>query len=241
MPVDVEGAQVHVLLLGDGASWCEEVASWCRAAGYSVSSAAARGAPHDIAIVDLDRMPLDALRTNLPTGAAGPVPVLATTAQRQAEDLVVEAYAAGADQVVQGPLREHELIARIRLLLRHSRPPVDAALAALAARQPDDPITFDPATRTATVASTAVPLTAREAEVLRALLARPGRVVTRSELAARDPEGGVLGAVDGLVRCLRAKLEAVEGRRRIVAVRGVGFRLLPDAVALAPEAEPAPP
>lgn len=239
MPAHVEGAQLHVLLLGDGAAWCEEVASWCQTAGYAVSwGAAGRSEPHDISIVDLDRMPLEAVRAPHLPGAAGPVPVLATTARRQAEDLVVEAYAAGADQVVLGPLREHELIARIRSLLRHARPPVAAPLGA---QQRDDAITFDPATRTATVASTAVPLTAREAEVLRALLARPGRVVTRTELTARDPDGGVFGTVDGLVRCLRAKLEAVEGRRRIVTVRGVGFRLLPHAIALAPEVEAAAP
>ena len=72
-------------------------------------------------------------------------------------------------------------------------------------------------------------LTVREGQILSALLDRPGRVVTRDHLAAlgRGKEDARL--LDSHVRSVRTKLEAAEGRRRIIAVRGVGFRLLADA------------
>jgi DNA-binding response OmpR family regulator len=53
------------------------------------------------------------------------------------------------------------------------------------------------------------------------LIRKPGRVVRRDELV--DP-GLRASALDSHVRRLRDKLEAVDGRRRVVVVRGVGFR-----------------
>lgn len=258
----------HVLLVGDAPGWRDDLTAWCRAEGYAVSVCSDAGGRlddegYDLAVVDLDRVPVEAVRAHH-VGTGGSVPILATTALRQAEDLVVDAYGAGADQVVLGPLRQRELVARIRSLLRRvgaprpptvvvgatgegapgARPgpsadPAPARGAAVLAPVDDPglrpaPISLDPVTRMAAVGDAAVALTAREAEVLRSLLARPGRVVTRADLAARDPDGHLPGAVDNVVRCLRTKLEAVEGHRRIVTVRGVGFRLLAPAPVPAP-------
>ena len=61
--------------------------------------------------------------------------------------------------------------------------------------------------------------------MLSLLLARPGRVVTRDDLASMLVyASGSPRAVDFAVRRLREKLEEVDHRRRIVVVRGVGFR-----------------
>ena len=82
------------------------------------------------------------------------------------------------------------------------------------------------------IAGQSVSLTTQESAILYALLWRPGRVVTREELMSLGARGCPDGGLDALVRQVRTKLEAVEGKRRIVAVRGVGFRFLPtDEVA----------
>ena len=73
-----------------------------------------------------------------------------------------------------------------------------------------------------------VSLSKRELEVLRTLLSRPGRVVTRAELAGSWPALSADRRLDFVIRRLRQKLEMVDGRRRINSVRGVGFRFEED-------------
>ena len=72
-------------------------------------------------------------------------------------------------------------------------------------------------------------LTPYESEILYALLQRPGRVVTRDELAGHGRGRHGDRALDSLVRSLRRSSKRPRGERRIVAMRGVGFRLVPDA------------
>jgi DNA-binding response OmpR family regulator len=86
----------------------------------------------------------------------------------------------------------------------------------------------DLSTCTAVVGGVDVPLTVAEAEVLHGLLERPGAVVPRQDLTWSTRVGRLDKNLDAVVRQVRAKLEAVEGFRRIVAVRGLGFRFLPD-------------
>lgn len=60
------------------------------------------------------------------------------------------------------------------------------------------------------------------------MLIRSGRVVTRAVLTTVGTDKVSDRELDGVVRQLRSKLEALEGCRRIVAVRGVGFRITSD-------------
>ena len=87
---------------------------------------------------------------------------------------------------------------------------------------------MDLPTCTATVDGRKVELTPDEAAVLDSLVGRGSGLVSRDELASQLPPDGRERSVDAVVRCLRAKLEGVEGWRRLIAVRGLGFRLLPD-------------
>ncbi|MDP1807094.1 MAG: winged helix-turn-helix domain-containing protein, partial [Acidimicrobiales bacterium] len=122
-------------------------------------------------------------------------------------------------------LGAHELLARVRAMLRRS-PPRRRSLIEL----PDEhgSVVLDLAMSLATVGGREVVLTHPEAAILHALLRRPGRVVPRDELLGLRLGGRPDRVLDSLVRQVRTKLEQVEGRRRIVAVRGVGFRFLPD-------------
>lgn len=180
--------------------------------------------PFDLALVDLAITGRSPVAVFAALRARSAIPIVAVSLEGSRDPAALDAYAAGADQLVARGQRPRELMARVRALLRRSPPhprgsglPVDAGS-----------ISLDPGRGVVSVGGTEVMLTIREGQILRALLDRPGRVVTRDQLAGlgRGKEDARL--LDSHVRSVRTKLEAAEGRRRIIAVRGVGFRLLPD-------------
>ncbi len=214
---EVPDPAASVLVVSENPRWREELASALETEGYRVYFAPPARADLDVAVVHLSnagRVPdpnIGALR------ARSEMPIMVVTAVAVGEATVLGAYTAGADQCVNGFARPRELVARVRALLRRNPPrsrvggEVAAALG----------ISVDVARCTAVVAGVDVELTLRECEILDALIRRPGRVVRRDELVAA---GLYAGALDSHVRGLRNKLEAVDCRRRIVVVRGVGFR-----------------
>jgi DNA-binding response OmpR family regulator len=156
------------------------------------------------------------------------LPILAVSPERFPEAAVLEVLAAGADQLVTRDVL-HALAARTRALLRRTPPgtawPDDDEVVPRSA----DSIALDQAAGVVVVAGTRVALTDREAEILGALIRRPGCVVTRDQLAGATRSARADRGLDSLVRGIRTKLEAAEGHRRIVTVRGLGFRLRTDA------------
>lgn len=219
---------ISILLVADKADWHREVLALLAADGYAVrideqgDAALDPACPFDLAIVDLG------LRTRSPVAvcaslrARSGLPILVLSAGASEQE-VLAAYAAGADQCLRRSAGAHELRSRIRALLRRT-PPTNRSLIDLS--DSDGPVLLDPASRVATVGGTEVPLTPAEFAILHALLRRPGRVVPRSELLDLRLGGGPPRILDSLVRQLRIKLEQAEGMRRIVTVRGVGFRFL---------------
>ena len=151
------------------------------------------------------------------------LPILALGDQDD-EAPVLAAYSAGADQYVTIDTSSRLVTARLRALLRRVPP----RTAAPAETNPDLSVTIDEATGSVRVDGAVVSLSKRELEVLRTLLSRPGRVVTRAELAGSWPALSADRRLDFVIRRLRQKLEMVDGRRRINSVRGVGFRFEED-------------
>jgi DNA-binding response OmpR family regulator len=75
---------------------------------------------------------------------------------------------------------------------------------------------------------TELALTTKEFDVLALLTENPGAVVSREELMARVWDENWFGStktLDVTVGRLRSKLEDAAAGARVVAVRGVGFRL----------------
>jgi DNA-binding response OmpR family regulator len=210
-----------VLVVSDDPSSREQLGRPLETEGFRVFFAAASSRPSidaelDVAVVDLScasgqpHLVIGVLR------ARTDVPIMAVATVTIAEATVLSAYRAGADQCVNGFARPRELVARVRALLRrspHRSGEGDATAVAGFA--------VDVARCTAIVNGVEIALTSHEREILEALMRRPGRVVRREELVAF---GLRASALDSYVRRLRDKLEAVDGRRRIVVVRGVGFR-----------------
>lgn len=221
-------AAVSVLVVSARADWCEAAVSALEDDGFAVrvdasgNAVTEPGCLFDVAVVDLalhGRSPaklLGALR------ASSALPILAVAPVVAPESAVLEAYAAGADQCMTRTGRPHELVARVRALLRCT-PPRPRNVADLQETRVGS-LVLDPAEGTLRLDGVPVELTPREVGVLQALVRRPGTVVPREQLTSGALETFSDQSLDAVVRRLRAKLEAVEGHRRIVTVRGVGFR-----------------
>lgn len=220
-----------VLVVGDRNAWQAEAVALLGVEGYAVredvDGAAARdpACPYDLAVVELGLARTSAVAVCSALRARSSLPILAVARPGTPEAEVLSAYSAGADQCLGRTLGAHELLARVRSMLRRS-PPRPRNLIEL--RDELGPVVLDLAIGVATIGEHEVVLTHPEAAILHALLRRPGRVVPREELLGLRLGGRPDRVLDSMVRQLRTKLEQVEGRRRIVAVRGVGFRFLPD-------------
>src|SRR3954454_9996313 len=132
----------------------------------------------------------------------------------------VRGFARGADDFVLKPFFYAELLARIRAVLRRSSGRARAG--ALVVGE----LSLDPASREVRVGDQPVALSAKEFALLHALAREPSRVFTKAELL-RDVWGylslGATRTVDAHACRLRKKLG---GRRWVVSVRGVGYRLV---------------
>ena len=140
----------------------------------------------------------------------------------------VEALERGADDYVTKPFGVSELDARLRVALRHALgPAVDEG-----GNVTIGPLEFDPPRHEVRVAGQVVDLTPREFEILRVLLAHPGRLVTKGRLlravwgeAYQDASSYVYVHVSQLRRKLTAADPDGALRDLIVTEPGVGYRI----------------
>jgi DNA-binding response OmpR family regulator len=129
----------------------------------------------------------------------------------------------GADDYLAKPFGLAELQARVRALLRRT-----ASLAAVAPEAADGGLRIDVAARRVYAGEAEVALTGKEFEVLNILAAHRDKVVSRDRLMADVWDENWYGStktLDVTIGRLRQKLEGVGVTERVVAVRGVGFRL----------------
>jgi two-component system, OmpR family, response regulator len=143
-------------------------------------------------------------------------PVLVVTA-REAVDERVHGLDLGADDYLTKPFSLSELEARVRALLRRTKP-------TLAARIVVGGLTVEPAAKRARIDGKTVDLTVREWALLELFLARPGHAL--SKLAIAQSIGDSVAAIapntiEVYVSRLRAKLEPAGIVIR--TVRGFGY------------------
>lgn len=149
----------------------------------------------------------------LPCPTASRVVALVPTA---AEEPILAAFAAGADDVVTTPSRPAELASRVDVIARAASRPATRV----------GPVIIDTASRRVLLAGRQVELTRREYGLLSHLATAPGRVFTKQELlGALWPEtaGSSTRRLDTQVARLRRRLG--EHRGLLVTVWGVGYRL----------------
>jgi two-component system response regulator MprA len=145
-------------------------------------------------------------------------PVLFLTARDGLHDRL-SGFGAGGDDYLSKPFHIHELLARLRALLKRSVSAGDAL---------GDGVLLDPASHALTGPDAEVPLTPTEFRIVAALLAASGDVVRRRELVtAAWPAGAIVAenTLDQYVARLRRKLLEAGSARELKTVRGVGYRL----------------
>jgi len=157
------------------------------------------------------------------TVTSAPLVLLCETAD---ESSILAAYRAGAASVLTESTGSRELVARARALLRRGMA-VDVGLGDVITV---GPVVLDRACRQLTVGGRLVPVPRREFDIAEALMRRAGTVVTRRNLLMELWGGTTRDSktLDVQVGRLRARLAAAEGRRRILTVRGVGYRFVTD-------------
>jgi two-component system phosphate regulon response regulator PhoB len=147
------------------------------------------------------------------------LPVLMLTAKADEVDRVV-GFELGADDYVTKPFSPRELALRVAALLRRSQAPSEPGGAL-----EHGPLSLDPARHRCFVSGEEVVLTAKEFDLLRELMSRPGRVLTR-ELLLEQVWGAditvTVRTIDTHLKRLREKL-GIAGDL-IETVRGVGYR-----------------
>ena len=147
------------------------------------------------------------------------LPVLVLTARDPLPDRI-RGLDVGADDYVIKPVDLNELAARLRALVRRSHGQPQECLVA-------QDVVVDPAARTVTRAGAQVALSAREFDLLHALLLNAGRVLSREQLEQHLYSWGQeveSNAIEVHVHHLRRKL----GNALIQTVRGVGYMVARD-------------
>lgn len=182
----------------------------------------------DVVIVDLGLPDMDGLEVIRRLREWSAVPVIVLSARGQERDKV-SALDAGADDYVSKPFGAGELLARIRVALRHAAGAPHAA-GDSAFRVGD--LEVDLLRRHVSVAGVEVRLTPIEYRVLATLVAHAGKVVTHQQLL-REVWGPNHQEQGHYVRVymahLRGKLEAEPARPRYLRTEpGVGYRLVVD-------------
>ncbi|WCM87512.1 response regulator [Acidovorax sp. NCPPB 3576] len=219
---------MRLLLVEDDTMIGEAVHDLLRAEHYAVdwvrdgemADTALRTQTYDLVLLDLGLPRRDGLAVLRDLRARKDrTPVLVATA-RDALAQRVEGLDAGADDYVLKPYELDELLARIRALTRRAAGRAEPAYEHKGVR-------ILPATREVTVNGAPVVLSAREWAVLEPLLARPGMVLSRTQLEEKlygwkDEISS--NAVEVYVHGLRKKL----GADLVLNVRGVGY-MVPKA------------
>lgn len=188
----------------------------------------------DMVILDLGLPDVDGLevcRSARDTGFEGAIMIV--TARAGELDRVV-GLDYGADDYLAKPFGLAELQARARALLRRTSGSVNGTKAAEEEQPDEDALRIDAAARRVFAGSQEISLTGKEFEVLAILAENRDKVVSRGRLMADVWDENWYGStktLDVTIGRLRQKLEGVGVSERVVAVRGVGFRLegAPDA------------
>lgn len=191
--------------------------------------------PYEIVLLDVMLPGIDGFELCRRIRARHDVPIVMLTARGDDTDRVV-GLEIGADDYVAKPFNPRELLARMRAVLRRTRP-----VRAAPERIEVGDLVIDVPAHSASLAGEKLQLTSFELRVLIALARSAGEVVPREALAravlatgeAYDPS--VDRSLDVHVSHLRLKL-GDRGRepRRIRTVRGVGYVLVKPALQRGP-------
>ncbi|BDU75637.1 response regulator [Mesoterricola sediminis] len=223
--------QPQILIIEDEAALRRFLVPTLEAQGYRVEVAEggheglrqARTHNPDLVLLDLGLPDLDGLEVLRQLRGWSRKPILIISARHQ-EGEKVAALDLGADDYLTKPFGAAELLARIRVALRHAaRPAQDTPLLVLGA------LRLDLERRDVSVDGTPVHLTPLEYRLLEALARRAGQVVTHAQLLNEvwGPAGaGQTHYLRIYMGTLRRKIEVDPTRPRyLITEPSIGYRL----------------
>lgn len=181
------------------------------------------GEQHDLVILDLTLPGLDGMEVTRRVRKRRATPIIMVTARGDDTDKIL-GLEVGADDYLVKPVNPHELVARIRAVLRRARGP------AVEERFVNGGMIVDYAAMSVSIDGRAVELTTPEFQLLAALAKNAGRVLSRAQLLALARDGRddevFERAIDVQMSRIRSKIEAdPRSPRYLKTVRGVGYAL----------------
>ncbi|MGH8485190.1 MAG: response regulator, partial [Pseudomonas sp.] len=177
---------MRVLLVEDHLQLAESVAQALKSTGLTVdvlhdgvaADLALSTEEYAVAVLDVGLPRMDGFEVLARLRARGKtLPVLMLTARSDVKDRV-HGLNLGADDYLAKPFELTELEARVKALLRRT-------VLGGERQQRCGPLVYDLDTRRFTLGDELLTLTSREQAVLEAMIARPGRVMSKEQLAAQ--------------------------------------------------------
>jgi DNA-binding response OmpR family regulator len=206
-------------------------------AGYQVRTAASaedaiesvRYAPPDLVVLDIGLPGKDGLEALREIKAQHNLPVIFLTGRRRELDEVV-GLEMGADDYITKPFDVDVVLAHIKAVLRRTEraPQPDVLTQRLTAGD----LEIDPQAHTVLCAGQPINLSPREFDLLLLLASQQEKVLSTEDLLAQVWGAEFVGQPQVVyvhIRWLREKLESDPGHpKRILTVRGVGYKLVPQ-------------
>jgi len=179
----------------------------------------------DLIVLDVGLPELDGLEVCRQLRRKSNVPILFLSARDEEIDRIL-GLEMGGDDYVTKPFSPRELVARVKVILRRTRP------------EPEQPLETGPLARGSLTlhseqravwfGDNQVDLTAIEFAIISSLIAKPAYVLTRSQLMEGSHAANVYVSdrtIDSHIRNVRAKFASVGCADVIETVHGVGFRI----------------
>jgi two-component system response regulator BaeR len=178
----------------------------------------------DLVILDLMLPGKDGLTICREVRAFSDLPILILTAKVDEVDRLV-GLEIGADDYICKPFSPREVVARVKAVLRRTRPAVESQKIASGV------LTLDPDTRQVSVYGEPLHLTPNEFDLLKVLMSHPERVFERGDLIALvqgyDFEG-YDRTIDSHIKNIRKKIAVhLPDHQVIKTVYGVGYAYYP--------------
>lgn len=153
------------------------------------------------------------------------IPILLLSAEGEVETRV-RGLELGADDYLTKPFETTELKARLKAVMRRSKPPEDSEIILIFGK-----LRYDVKRHVLSLNDEVQSLSGKEQTLLDVFAASPHQVFSRDSLyVACGDKGGERG-IDTLVSRLRRKIEPVEGQTRFLqTVHGHGYVLRPDQI-----------
>jgi len=222
----------RILIVDDDTELCGLVREYLAAEGFTAESVhdgeqgliQAISGEYAMVVLDVMLPGINGFEVLRRVRSVSKIPVILLTARGEDVDRIV-GLEIGADDYLPKPFNPRELVARIRAVMRRTRPNKGSEAVPEVLLVGD--VELDPATRTVSRAGAPVELTSVEFNLLEVLLREAGKVVTRERLVNAVLSRKFMPfdrSIDMHVSKVRRKLgDSEENGDHIKTIRGVGY------------------